>query len=335
MSELPETFRAFVAEQHDDDVERGIREFSANDLPDGEVTIKVAWSSVNYKDGLATIPKGSVAQISPLVPGIDLAGTVIASEASELVAGDEVIVHGYELGVAHHGGYAEYAQVPADWVVPLPEGLDLRSAMALGTAGFTAGLGIQLLEQWGLQPDAGPILVTGASGGVGSTAVSMLAGLGYEVVAASGKTEAFAWLRGLGASEVIDRQEAAGSGKPLDQQRYAGAVDCVGGEPLAAVLAQIRIGGAVAASGNAAGSELPTTVFPFILRGVALFGVDSVHHRIDHRRVLWSRLASDLKPAQLTESMTSEVRLDELEHRLDRVLAGEARGRTVVRVGSD
>ncbi|MGI8574722.1 MAG: oxidoreductase [Egibacteraceae bacterium] len=332
MSELPATFRAFVAEQRDDDVERGLQELSFEELLEGDVTIKVAWSSVNYKDGLATIPKGNVAQISPLVPGIDLAGEVVASETSEVEAGDEVLVHGYDIGVAHHGGYAEYARVPADWVVPLPSGLDLRSAMAIGTAGFTAGLSVQLLEQRGLEAGGGPILVTGASGGVGSTAVSMLASLGFEVVASSGKQDAHDWLRELGASEVIGRDEAAGSGKPLDKQRYAGAVDCVGGEPLAAVLAQIRVGGAVAASGNAAGFKLPTTVFPFILRGVALLGVDSVHHRIDRRRALWSRLADDLKPAQLTDSMTTEVELDNVEEALDRVLAGDSRGRTVVRI---
>lgn len=332
MSELPDAFRAFVAEQTDDDVDRGLRELSSDDLPDGEVTVRVAWSSVNYKDGLATIPNGNVAQISPLVPGIDLAGEVVETEGPQVEVGDQVLVHGYDLGVSHHGGYAEYARVPADWVVPLPAGLGLRSAMAIGTAGFTAGLSVQLLEEHGLDPESGKILVTGASGGVGSTAVSMLAGLGFEVVAASGKQDAHDWLRELGAREVIGRDEVAGSGKPLDKQRYAGAVDCVGGEPLAAVLAQIRVGGAVAASGNAAGFKLPTTVFPFILRGVALFGVDSVHHPIDRRRALWGRLADDLMPAQLEESMTSEVSLNELEPALDRVLAGESRGRTVVRI---
>jgi len=328
VAEPPGEVRAFVAAQRDGEVDRGLRTLPAGELGEGDVLVRVAYSSVNYKDGLATIPKGQVARISPLVPGIDLAGTVVEGEGE----GSEVIVHGHDLGVAHHGGYAEYARVPRDWVVELPDGLSARQAMAIGTAGFTAAMSVARLERHGVQPDGGPVLVTGATGGVGSTAVSILAARGYEVVASSGK-DARDYLESLGAAEVVGRDDIAGDGKPLGKQRWAAAVDSVGGAVLAGLLAQIRYGGAVAASGLTAGVKLETTVMPFILRSVALLGIDSVEASMDERAELWRRLVDDLRPPQLDEAITREIGLDELEPALDAILKGELTGRTVVRVG--
>jgi acrylyl-CoA reductase (NADPH) len=322
--------RAFIAEKTDDDVVRELRTLGDDELGEGDVLIRVAWSSVNYKDALATIPKGQVARISPLVPGIDLAG-VVSEGAGDFSEGDAVLAHGYSLGVAHHGGFAEYARVPADWVVPLPSGLSLRDAMAIGTAGYTAARSIVTLESAGLSADAGPVLVTGASGGVGSVAVDILSSRGYEVVASSGKDPEF--LRGLGASSVISREEAAGdSGRPLEKTRWAGAVDCVGGDTLAGVLRGLKYGAAVAASGNTGGVKLPATVLPFILRGVSLLGIDSVANPIEERRALWERLGSDLRPRHLD---AREVGLEDLDGVLSAILRGEMQGRTVVRVGGD
>ena len=327
----PTEVRAFVAEKTDEGVERGIRSLDAADLGDGDVLVRVAYSSVNYKDALATIPKGQVAEISPLVPGIDLAGTV-AEPAAGLEAGAEVLAHGYGLGTARHGGYAEYARVPADWIVPLPGGLSARQAMAIGTAGYTAALSVHRLERHGLEPGDGPVLVTGATGGVGSSAVAMLAQLGHEVVAVTGKDEGD-YLRALGASEVLGREElAVEGGRPLEKPRWAGAVDCVGSSTLGHVIRTLRYGGAVAASGLTAGTDLPTTVFPFILRSVSLLGVDSVHTPMALRAEIWGRLAGDLRPPGLEESIAVEIGLEDLEGTLDAILRGEVRGRTVVRV---
>jgi acrylyl-CoA reductase (NADPH) len=332
-SQIPERFRAFVAERAGESVDRGVRDFRASDLLDGEVEVRVLWSSVNYKDALATIPTGKVARISPLIPGIDMAGEVIASADASLRAGGVVLAHGYELGVSHHGGFAEYARVPADWIVPLPDGISPREAMAIGTAGFTAGLSVAALEDRGLTPDAGPVLVTGASGGVGGTAVAILADRGYEVWAATGKDDEQPRLRALGASGFISRAECtAESPKPLESERWAGAVDAVGGATLPYVLRTLRRGAAVAASGNAGGPTLAATVLPFILRGVALLGMDSAYQAIAERRRLWGRLATDLRPRALAESVT-EVTLDTLEPALDAILAGEARGRWIVEIG--
>jgi acrylyl-CoA reductase (NADPH) len=259
------------------------------------------------------------------VPGIDLAG---ATES-----GDEVIAHGYDLGVAHHGGYAERANVPSDWVVPLPDGLSTRDAMAIGTAGYTAARCVIALEDRGLSPDDGPVLVTGASGGVGSVAVDILAGRGYEVVASTG-SDAGEWLSSLGASSVVSRSDVIGDEKrPLAKSVWAGAVDCVGGDVLAGAIRGLRYGASVAACGNTAGVSLPTSVLPFILRGVALLGIDSVQTPIEARRETWARLAGDLKPPHLQDTIAREVGLDELEGALDAILRGELQGRTVVRVG--
>ncbi len=331
MSAIPARFRAYVAEKAGDRVERGVRDFAEADLPPGEVEIRVAWSSVNYKDGLATRADGKVARISPLIPGIDLAGEVVGSTDRSFEPGTAVVAHGYELGVSRHGGYAEYQRVPAGWVVPLAPGLSPREAMAIGTAGFTAAMSVVALEDRGLQPDAGPVLVTGASGGVGGTAVAILAERGYEVWAATGKDAEAPRLRQLGASGILTRDEVTAAGRPLDSERWAGAVDAVGGATLPYVLRTLRNGAAVASSGNAGGASLETTVFPFILRGVALLGMDSVNMPIARRRELWDRLATDLRPRELGQHVT-EVGLDELDGALDGIVAGSARGRWLVRI---
>ena len=333
MPAIPDQFRAFVADKVGETVERGVREFAAADLPPGEVEIRIGWSSVNYKDALATIPTGKVARISPLIPGIDLAGMVIASEDRAVPEGSEVIAHGYELGVARHGGYAEYARVPADWTVPLPQGLTAREAMAIGTAGFTAALSVARLEAHGLGPADGPVLVTGASGGVGRTATAILVERGYEVWAASAKTEVHDELRAIGAAGILSREEVTGdSPRSLEGERWAAAVDCVGAATLPYILRTLRWGGAVAASGNTSGASFSTTVFPFILRGVTLLGIDSAQVPIADRRALWDRIAADLRPRGLGEALI-EVDLDGVEPALDAILAGRAHGRWLVRIG--
>src|SRR6476646_8859326 len=326
---VPDSFPAFVAEQDGDDVTRGVREFAAADLHDGDVTIRVTHSSVNYKDALATIPKGGVAGISPLIPGVDLVGEDVDSGAA-------VLVTGRGLGVSHHGGWAQYARVPRDWVLELPDGLAPREAMALGTAGLTAGLSLHALEARGLTAGDGPVLVLGASGGVGSVAVGTLAAAGYEVVAATGKTGEHDYLKGLGASDVIGRDEVtAAAERPLEKQRWAAVIDPVGGAATAYALRTTRYGGAVAVSGLTAGTALATTVLPFILRSVSLLGIDSVAASAELRRTVWARLAGDLRPRGLGEAIAREVDLEGIEPVLDALLAGEAVGRTVVRLPRD
>jgi acrylyl-CoA reductase (NADPH) len=335
MSSVPDRFRAYLATKHDDRVDREVVELSAEQLPAGEVTVRVAYSSLNYKDALAVSPKGRVARVSPLIPGVDMAGEVVDSGEPAIRPGSEVIVHGYDLGVSRHGGFAEYARVPAEWVVPLPDGLSARQAMALGTAGYTAGLSVARLEEHGLKPGDGPVLVLGASGGLSSTAVGILARRGYEVHASTGKAEEAGFLRELGAAEVLDREEttAGEDARPLQSQRWAGAVDPVGGAALAYALSTLSYGAAVAASGQTGGGELHTTVFPFILRGVALLGIDSANTPLDERRRVWERLAGDLRPNGLEESIAREIGLDEVGGHLDAMLSGRGRGRTVVRLG--
>ena len=328
---MSETFTAFTAEKTDDGFRRGVTDLTLDDLPEGDVVVDVEWSSVNYKDHLAATEKGRVARISPLVPGIDLAGTVRSSGTPGVAAGDAVLVHGYDLGVSHHGGYAQVARVPAGWVVPLPDGLAAREAMVVGTAGYTAALSVLALLDRGLEPGAGTVLVTGATGGVGSMAVAMLAGLGFTVAASTGKADAAPFLRGLGASEIVDRAELTDTSKPLQTIRWSGAVDAVGGATLAHVLATLAPGAAVAASGNVGGAELPTTVLPFILRGVALFGIDSAGTPIERRREVWGRIATDLKPAGL-DAMAQVVDLAHLEGALDEIGRGGVTGRYVVQL---
>lgn len=331
-SHIPASFRAYVATKADDRVERGVREFAEADLPPGDVEIQVGWSSVNYKDGLATRADGKVARISPLIPGIDLAGEVIGSTDPTISVGSAVLAHGYDLGVSRHGGFSEYERVPAGWVVPLAPGLSPRDAMAIGTAGFTAAMSVVALEDRGLQPDDGPVLVTGASGGVGGTALAILADRGYEVWAATGKPEEAARLLTLGAAGILTRDEVTAEGRPLETERWAGAVDAVGAPTLPYILRTLMHGATVAASGNAGGAKLEMTVFPFILRGVALLGMDSVMVPIARRRDIWDRLATDLRPRELGSHVT-EVGLDDLDAALDAIVAGSARGRWVVRVG--
>ncbi|HWM19392.1 MAG TPA: acryloyl-CoA reductase [Ilumatobacteraceae bacterium] len=328
------TFRAFIATSADGEVTRTVGTMSVGELPPDGVLVEVERSSVNFKDGLATTATGRVARISPLIPGIDLAGTVRESDDDAFPAGCRVIAHGYDLGVSRHGGYAQLARVPADWLVACPQGLDLREAMTIGTAGFTAALSVLSLEERGLRPDDGPVLVTGATGGVGSIAVGILAARGYEVVASTGKRDAEPYLRGLGASDVVDRAELSGEGgKPLESMMWAAAVDCVGGRTLANVLARIRYGGAVAASGLTGGTGLDTTVLPFILRNVALLGIDSVQTGIDRRRSVWTLLGGAMKPNGL-DTIAHDVTLDGLGDALDTILAGRATGRMVVDVAA-
>ncbi len=322
------TFRAFRADTSGETVDRGVVEMSTDDLADDGALIEVHWSSVNYKDGLASTPTGRVARFSPMVPGVDLAG-ILLEDAGGIAAGTEVIVHGYDLGVNRHGGFAQFATAPHDWIVPLPSGLTTREGMVLGTAGYTAALSVIALLEHGLTPSDGKVLVTGATGGVGSTAVSMMSQLGYEVVASTGKPDESSFLTDLGASEIIDRSVLSEAGKPLQGEQWAGAIDCVGGVPLANVLAQTAYGGAVAASGLTAGNGLPTTVLPFILRGVNLNGIDSVQTPIERRREVWQRIASDLKPAGL-DTIGHDIGLDELDDVLTGILDGKAVGRSVV-----
>jgi len=284
---------------------------------------------VNYKDSLAASEKGRVARISPLVVGIDFAGEVLESDSPDFAPGDRVLAGGYDIGVSHHGGFSQLARVPAEWLVPLPAGTDVDWAMTIGTAGYTAALSVAALQHHGLVPGAGPIVVTGATGGVGSVAVSILAGLGHEVVASSGKPESEGWLRALGATAVIDRAELAETPKPLMPAAYAGAVDAVGGATLAGVIARLAPGAAVAASGNTGGAQLDTTVLPFILRGVSLLGIESVTTPIGHRREIWQRMTTDLAPQGL-DAIRRIVALTDVEGALDEIARGGVQGRYVV-----
>jgi acrylyl-CoA reductase (NADPH) len=333
MSSVPESFPAYIAEQDGEDVRRGLGELAAADLHEGDVTIRVTHSSVNYKDALATIAKGGVARVSPLVPGIDLVGEVVASDRDGVAVGATALVTGHDLGVAHHGGWAQYARVPGEWVLELPAGLEAREAMALGTAGLTAGLSLHALEARGLRPGDGPVLVLGATGGVGSVAVGALAAAGYEVWAATGKESEHDYLRALGASEVVGRDEVtAAPERPLERQRWAGVIDPVGGAATAYALRTTQYGKSVAVSGLTAGPKLETTVLPFILRGVGLLGIESAEAPHDVRSEVWRNLATGWRPAALEESIAREVALDGIEPVLDALLAGKAVGRTVVNV---
>jgi acrylyl-CoA reductase (NADPH) len=332
MPDLPASFSAFVVDRPEGgSFSRGLRTLTPSDLPPGEVTVRVEWSGVNFKDGLAAREDGRVARSYPLIPGIDLAGTVVASEDDAIPVGMQVLANGYDIGTARHGGFGELARIPAGWVVPLPAGTATREAMAIGTAGFTAAMSVQALEGRGLRPGDGPVLVTGASGGVGSMAVAILASRGHEVWAATGKADEAGRLTDLGAAGILTREEVTAPGRPLDSARWAGAVDTVGAATLPYVLRTLRVGAAVASSGNASGADLVTTVFPFILRGVALLGMDSSNMAIGPRRGLWNRLATDLAPRGIETGIT-EVDLDTLEPALDAIVAGQARGRWVVRV---
>lgn len=325
-------FRALVVNKTETDFTVNVQTLSLDDLPEGDVVIQVAYSSVNYKDGLASIPNGKIVKTYPFVPGIDLAGIVVSSKDPRFHEGDEVIATSYEIGVTHFGGYSEFARIPGEWVVPLPKGLTLKEAMALGTAGLTAALSIHRLEENGLSPEKGSVLVTGATGGVGSLAVAMLAKRGYHVIASTGKETEHDYLRTIGAQDIVSRNDVClDQIRPLDKQLWAAAVDPVGGRTLATVLSRIQYGGSVAVSGLTGGTDVPTTVFPFILRGVNLLGIDSVYCPMELRRTIWERLATDLKPDHLA-SIAREITLEELPETLSRILQGQLRGRTVVRL---
>lgn len=319
--------------------ERGVRsevvEMSAEEVGAGEVLIRNAYSSINYKDALAGTGAGKIMKRFPLVGGIDVSGTVAASTDARFKEGDAVLVTGYGLGVEQDGGYAAYSRVPADWVVPLPAGLGPFDAMALGTAGFTAALSVLRLEHNGLKPENGPVVVTGATGGVGSLAVDMLAGRGYQVTALSGKAAQHGYLRELGAAAILDRHGLEMGDRPLEKALWAGAVDTVGGQVLAWLTRTMQYHGAIAACGLAGGAELHATVMPFILRGVSLLGIDSVMCPMDLRREAWRRLASDLKPRHLEEIVSRVVKLDELPQAFGDFLQGRVTGRVVVRVAQD
>jgi len=326
-------FDALVVNKQDDQFTVNIQQLSLDDLPQGEVLIRVHYSGVNYKDSLAAIPNGNIVSSYPIVPGIDMAGVVVSSEDSRFKEGDEVIATSYGIGVSQSGGYSQFARVPAEWIVPLPDGLTMKEAMIIGTAGFTAALSVLRLEENNLTPEQGSVLVTGATGGVGSFAVSILSKLGYSVEASTGKESEHGYLKAIGASTIVSREDVYdGKLRALGKQKWSGAVDPVGGEPLASVLSQIKYGGAVAVSGLTAGTSLPATVFPFILRGVNLLGIDSVNCPMDTRLKVWHRLATDFKLEDLEQLVQQEITLEELPGVLPTLLKGEARGRTIVKL---
>lgn len=328
-----EKFRVLFVDQDGEETKTMVKTITTGDLPDGDVLIEVHYSSVNYKDGLAVIPNGGVVRAYPMVPGIDLAGVVLESEDARFQKGDEVLITGYDLGVSHYGGYSEVARVPGDWIVPLPEGLTLKEAMAIGTAGFTAALSIYELERKGMKRENGAVLVTGATGGVGSLAVSMLKKLGYTVTASTRKTDMHDYVKKLGAEEVISPEDLTNpKNKALLKQRWQAAVDPVAGDYLPVILASIKYGGSVAVSGLTGGNKFTSTVFPFILRGVSLLGIDSVFCPMETRRKIWERLAGDMKPEHLLDSIAREVTLDELPDVFREILGGKMKGRAIVKL---
>jgi acrylyl-CoA reductase (NADPH) len=326
------TFKAILVEKAEGGQSVGLVDFDEAGLMEGDVTVRVSHSTVNYKDGLALTGKAPVVRRWPMIPGIDFAGVVETSSHPAWKAGDQVVLNGWGLGETHLGGYAEKARVKGDWLVKLPEGMSPAEAMAIGTAGYTAMLAVMALERHGLTPDRGPAIVSGAAGGVGSVAVALLAKLGWHVVAATGRVAEADYLKELGAAEVIDRAELAGTPRPLAKERWAAGIDSVGSTPLANMLSMMRYGGAVAACGLAAGMDLPTSVAPFILRGVALLGIDSVMAPLTVRQEAWRRLAADLDRAKL-KAMTRTIKLGEVEDAGRDILKGQVRGRVVVEIG--
>ena len=323
--------KAIIVDKREDDCTANLADVDESSLPEGDVTVRVEYSTLNYKDSLAITGKAPVVRSFPMVPGIDLAGTVEESSASGYRPGDRVVLNGWGVGEVHWGGLAQMARVKSDWLIPLPEKFSTRQAAAIGTAGYTAMLCILGLEQHGIEPERGEVLVTGAAGGVGSVAVSILAALGYTVVASSGRPEEADYLKALGAATVIDRAELSGEGRPMGPERWAGAVDTVGSRTLANVCSTTKYGGTVAACGLAQGMDLPTTVLPFILRGVTLAGIDSVYCPRPKRQQAWDRLAEDLDLDHL-ERMSSEISLADCIETAGLQLAGRTRGRVVVDV---
>lgn len=326
------SFKAIVIEKADKGQSVSLTEFDEANLMDGDVTVAVQWSTLNYKDGLAITGRSPVVRRFPMIPGIDFAGVVESSSNPEWHKGDRVILNGWGVGETHLGAYAEKARVKGQWLVRLPDGLSPRDAMAVGTAGYTAMLAVMALERHGVKPDQGPIVVTGAAGGVGSVAVALLAKLGYSVIASTGRKSEADYLKGLGATEIIDRAELSGTPKALAKERWAGGIDSVGSTTLANVLSMTKYGGAVAACGLAGGMDLPSSVAPFILRGVSLLGIDSVQCSPKLRTEAWQRLDSDLDRGKL-EAMTSQIGLSEVIEMAGSILDGRVRGRIVVKIG--
>lgn len=325
------TFKAIRIDKADKGTTTALTQFDEAELMDGDVTVGVEWSTLNYKDGLALTGKAPVVRRFPMIAGIDFAGTVEASSHPQWKAGDKVVCTGWGMGETHLGAYAQKARVKGDWLVALPQGLSARDAMAIGTAGFTAMLSVLALEKHGVSPKSGPVVVTGAAGGVGSVATAVLSKLGYHVIASTGRASEADYLKSLGAAEIMDRNELSAPAKPLAKERWAGGVDSVGSTTLANLLSMTKYGGAIAACGLAAGMDLPSSVAPFILRGVCLLGIDSVMCPLPPRKAAWQRLASDLDRTKLSE-ITTEISLDRVPEWGAKILAGQVRGRVVVKI---
>lgn len=332
MSGIPETFKAFRIHNDEQGYRSGVESITQSDLGEGEVLIRVGWSGINYKDALAATGKGKILRRYPLIGGIDVAGTVVESSHDEFAPGDHVLANGSGLSETRNGGYSEYLRLPAAITMPLPPGLSMREAMGLGTAGFTAAMSLYRMEANGQEPGQGPILVTGASGGVGSLSIDLLTAAGYEAHAITGKVEHFDWLEYLGARQCISRHDLHWGQKPLEKTRWAGCIDSVGGDMLAGITRVIDLWGNIACCGMAGGMGLNTTVFPMILRGVSLLGISSTNCPMDMRRMLWDRLANEWKPPHLGEIIRREVSLDEMDSAFDDLMAGGALGRSVVRI---
>ena len=332
MSDIPNRFKAFRIRDDEDGYRSGIEDTCLEDLSEGGVTIRVAWSGINFKDALAASGKGKILRRFPLNGGIDVAGTVVESTSEDFQPGDRVLANGSGLSETRDGGYSEYLKLPAEIVVPLPAGLDMRDAMGIGTAGFSAAMSLYRMEENGQRPDMGPIVVTGASGGLGTVAINLLTTAGYEVHAITGKVDEFDWVEHLGARQCISRHDLHWGQKPLEKAIWAGCIDSVGGDMLAGISRVIEPWGNIACCGMAGGHGLNTTVFPMILRGVSLLGVSSTNCSIDMRRKLWDRLANEWKPPQLDEIIREEVTLDGMGPVFDNLLKGGAKGRSVVKI---
>ncbi len=329
---MSEAFRALVLNQNDKTISASFENLTIDDLPDGEVLVRVKWSTLNYKDGMILNGLGRLVRTYPHVPGVDFSGEVVSSSDDRYKMGDEVVLTGWRVGEAHWGGYGQLARVKADWLVPLPDGLDSAQAMAIGTAGFTSMLAVMALEEQGVSPNQdGEVLVTGAAGGVGSVAVSILASLGYRVAASTGREETHAYLRDLGAQSIVDRNELTDTSKPLLTERWVGAIDSVGSTTLAHVLAEMKYHGVVSACGLAGGPDLPATVIPFLLRGVKLIGIDSVMCPYETRVRAWQRLANELPKDQLAAA-TTKVALGDILPWGEKILKGQVKGRLLIDV---
>ncbi len=327
---MADAFKAIMVSRDDNKVQSvDVAELTVDDLMEGDVVVAVEATTINYKDGLAITGKSPVVRRWPMIPGIDFAGTVVASEHADWKAGDKVILNGWGVGEVHYGAYAGRARVNGDWLIALPDALTPHQAMAIGTAGYTAMLSVLALEGAGITPERGPVVVTGANGGVGTVAISVLSKLGYQVIASTGRTSESAFLESLGAAEIIDRAELSEPGRPLGKERWAAGIDSVGSVTLANVLAQTQYGGAVAACGLAQGMDLPASVAPFILRGVSLLGIDSVMAPRALREKAWSRLVSDLDTAKL-ESLSTTIGFDAIVETATALLEGKVRGRVVI-----